>query len=241
MDSLSAHYRTLQTRITCLAQTHAVLPVKLVAVSKTQSAMAIRSLAALGQYAFGENYVQEALDKQRELTDLKLEWHCIGHLQSNKCQPVAEHFDWLQSLDREKLIASLNRYRPTSKPPLNVLIQVNIDNELGKSGCNPEHVASLAAHTATMPRLKLRGLMAIPSPHPQIAQRLQSFRQMRKLFEILRQQYSTVDTLSMGMSEDFELAIAEGATMVRIGSALFGSRSASIDLSITNTFPIATT
>lgn len=224
MNLLKTTYNAIQTRIDNAVKQFPGINVQLVAVSKTQSADAIRSLAELGQHAFGENYVQEALFKQAKLADLELEWHCIGRLQSNKCREVAEHFDWLQSLDRDKLIEPLNSYRPISKSPLNILIEVNIDNSPNKSGCRPAEIEPLAAHISAMPRLQLRGLMAIPEPHPNDEHRRQSFRRMRELFEELRQTYPTVDTLSMGMSKDFELAIAEGATMVRIGSALFGAR-----------------
>ncbi|MEP6483819.1 MAG: YggS family pyridoxal phosphate-dependent enzyme [Rudaea sp.] len=195
----------------------------LLAVSKTKPSTAIRDLAAKGQHAFGENYVQEARAKQRELADLNLEWHMIGPLQSNKCRDVAEHFAWLQSLDRAKLIDPLNTYRPDSSPPLNVLIQVNIDDEASKSGCAPNDVAALAERIAHAPRLALRGLMAIPQPGDLDARR-KAFDRMRATFDDLRRNCSPIDTLSMGMSDDFELAIAQGATMVRIGTALFGRR-----------------
>jgi len=198
--------------------------VRLLAVSKTQPAEAIRALAALGQAAFGENYVQEALTKQRALADLALEWHLIGPLQSNKCRDVALHFDWLQSLDRAKLIAPLAQHRPADRPPLNVLIQVNIDDEASKSGCAPAEVDALADAIAATPRLCLRGLMAIPAPAPEPARRREAFRRMRALFDGLRARHVQMDTLSMGMSDDFDLAIAEGATMVRVGTALFGQR-----------------
>jgi pyridoxal phosphate enzyme (YggS family) len=196
----------------------------LLAVSKTKPAAAIRELALLGQRAFGENYVQEALAKQRELTDLDLEWHLIGPLQSNKCREVALHFDWLQSLDRGKLVAALNRFRPPGKPPLNVLIQVNIDTEDSKSGCAPHDVQPLAALVAAAPNLRLRGLMAIPQPVADADARRRAFQRMHALFDAAKSTFPQIDTLSMGMSDDFELAIAEGATLVRIGTALFGRR-----------------
>ena len=198
--------------------------VRLLAVSKTKSAAAIRDVAGAGQRAFGENYVREAVVKQRELADLELEWHMIGPLQSNKCREVAQHFDWLQSLDREKLIAPLNRFRAADRAPLNVLIQVNIDDEASKSGCAPEQVGALAQKIAAAPRLRLRGLMAIPAPAADPNLRRAAFRNMRGLMQQLQQRHPHADTLSMGMSEDFELAIAEGATLVRIGSAIFGAR-----------------
>ena len=197
---------------------------RLLAVSKTQPADAVRVLAAQGQLAFGENYVQEALAKQRELADLALEWHLIGPLQSNKCREVALHFDWLQSLDRLKLVAPLARHRPRERGPLDVLIQVNIDDEASKSGCAPQDIDALAAAIAAEDALRLRGLMAIPAPSPDLAARRDAFRRMRALFDVLRETHTGIDTLSMGMSDDFELAIAEGATMVRIGTALFGAR-----------------
>jgi pyridoxal phosphate enzyme (YggS family) len=216
-------YLEIRRRIDVAAQ-RAGRSATLLAVSKTKPAEAIRALAAQGQHAFGENYVQEALAKQRELTDLHLEWHLIGPLQSNKCREVAENFAWLQTLDRAKLIDLLNRFRPTPLPPLNVLIQVNIDDEASKSGCVPDDVSPLAMRIAQSPRLKLRGLMAIPQPSGDLDVRRNAFRRMRELFDSVKSNYSSVDTLSMGMSGDFELAIEEGATMVRIGTALFGKR-----------------
>jgi PLP dependent protein len=198
--------------------------VRLLAVSKTRSAAEISALAALGVAAFGENYVQEALAKQAELTDLPLEWHLIGPLQSNKCRDAAHAFDWLQSVDRAKLVPLLQQHRPPALPPLNLLIQVNIDDEASKSGCHPDAIEGLAAAIAAQPRLRLRGLMAIPAPHPDPARRRQAFAAMRALYERLASLHPGIDTLSMGMSEDFELAIEEGATLVRIGSALFGPR-----------------
>ena len=197
---------------------------RLLAVSKTQPAEAVAALAAMGQRAFGENYVQEAIAKIAALRELKLEWHLIGHLQSNKCREAAEHFDWVQSLDRAKLIEPLNRYRPDALPPLNVLIQVNADGEAGKAGCAPGEIGALARAVAAAPRLRLRGLMAIPEPTPDLARRRRTFRRLRAWFDQLRLEFPGVDTLSMGMSEDFPLAVEEGATMVRVGSALFGPR-----------------
>jgi len=196
----------------------------LLAVSKTQPAAAVRALHGAGQQAFGENYVQEALAKQAELSDLGLEWHLIGPLQSNKCREVAERFDWLQTLDRTKLVDLLARHRPAGRPPLNVLVQVNIDDEASKSGCAPRDVDTLAKAVAAQPALRLRGLMAIPAPSPDAAVRRAAFARMRILFDALRMEYRDVDTLSMGMSDDLDLAIAEGATMVRVGTALFGAR-----------------
>ena len=196
---------------------------RLLAVSKTQPAEAVRGLADAGQRAFGENYVQEGVAKILALADPTLEWHLIGHLQSNKCRDVARHFDWLQSLDRLRLVAPLERER-AGRPPLQVLIQVNPDGEAGKSGCDPADIGALAEAVAAAPHLRLRGLMAIPDPHPDEAVRRATFRRLRGLFEALQATHPTVDTLSMGMSGDYALAIEEGATMVRIGTALFGAR-----------------
>ena len=196
----------------------------LLAVSKTQPAAAVAALAAQGQRAFGENYVQEALAKIAQLQALGLEWHLIGHLQSNKAEQVARHFQWVQSVDRPKLVTALARARPAHLPPLQVLIQVNIDDESSKHGCAPNEVDALATAVAAEPRLQLRGLMAIPAPWPDPARRRQAFVRMRDLLQPLSAAHPHADTLSMGMSSDYAEAIAEGATMVRIGTALFGAR-----------------
>lgn len=196
----------------------------LLAVSKMQPDAAVRNLAALGQRAFGENYVQEAIAKQQQLRDLDLEWHLIGPLQSNKCAEAAKHFDWIQSLSRLKLVEPLNRYRAEQRKPLNVLIQVNIDGEASKSGCSPTDIDSIAEAVLKAPHLLLRGLMSIPEPSPDLEKRRAGFRQLNGLFQQLKLRYPLCDTLSMGMSDDFELAIQEGSTLVRIGSALFGAR-----------------
>lgn len=208
-----------------LAAAAAGRAVALLAVSKTQPAAAVRALAALGQRGFGENYVQEALAKQRELEDLALDWHLIGPLQSNKCREAATQFDWVHSVDREKLVPLLARFRPAERAPLNVLVQVNIDDEASKSGCAPAAAMALADAIAAQPNLRLRGLMAIPRPTEDLAQRRDAFRRMRVLFDAMRERHPDIDTLSMGMSDDYALAIAEGANLVRIGSALFGPRS----------------
>jgi len=202
---------------------------RLLAVSKTRPPEAVRALAAAGQRAFGENYVQEAVAKQRALADLDLEWHLIGHLQSNKAREAAEHFDWVQSVDRPRLVAALDKARPPGRPPLNVLIEVNVDGEASKAGCAPEEVAALADAIAAARNLRLRGLMAIPAPHPDPEHRRAAFRRLRALHETLAATHPGVDTLSMGMSDDYALAIAEGATLVRIGTALFGPRPRATD------------
>jgi PLP dependent protein len=201
-------------------------PARLIAVSKTKSANMIRQAFASKLYAFGENYVQEALAKQSELSDLAIEWHMLGPLQSNKCEAVARHFDWLQSLDRAKLVPLLAAARPIHRVPLQVLIQVNIDDEMSKSGCRPDQVFELATQILTQPKLQLRGLMAIPMPNSGSA----AFLAMAALYNELKIYAASInptiqiDTLSMGMSEDYLVALAHGATMVRIGSGIFGAR-----------------
>ena len=205
-------------------------PPRLLAVSKLQPAGAVAGLAAAGQRAFGENYVQEAMAKQAELAGdpgaADLEWHLIGHLQSNKATLAAASFDWVQTVDRAKLVPLLAQARPDDRLPLNVLIQVNVDDESSKHGCRPGDAAALADAIVAQPRLALRGLMAIPAPLPDLARRRDAFRRMKALFDGLATTHATMDTLSMGMSDDFEIAIAEGATMVRVGTALFGARPA---------------
>jgi PLP dependent protein len=201
--------------------------VRVLAVSKSFPPGAIRALHALGQRAFGENYVQEALPKMGALVDLPdMEWHLIGPLQSNKTGAVAERFDWVHTVDRERIADRLSATRPPGKPPLNVCVQVNISGESTKSGVPPEDALALARAVAALPRLNLRGLMGIAAPTPLMASRRGQFRILRALFESCRAAGLPVDTLSMGMSDDLEAAIAEGATIVRIGSALFGPRTA---------------
>ncbi|KAF1711241.1 YggS family pyridoxal phosphate-dependent enzyme [Pseudoxanthomonas kalamensis DSM 18571] len=214
---------TLQRLDNAAKAAHRPVP-RLLAVSKLKPAADIAALAAAGQRAFGENYVQEAQAKVAELAGLGLEWHLIGHLQSNKAELAAQLFDWVQTVDRPKLVTALGSARPVDRPPLKVLIQVNVDDEAGKHGCRPEQVDALAAAIAGQPGLSLRGLMAIPTPHADIERRRPAFRCMRELFDDLAARHRQVDTLSMGMSDDFAVAIAEGATMVRIGTALFGAR-----------------
>ncbi|KRG79171.1 pyridoxal phosphate biosynthesis protein [Stenotrophomonas ginsengisoli] len=214
------------TRLDALAGACGQHPARLLAVSKTQPAAAVAALAAQGQRAFGENYVQEAVAKIGELAALGLEWHLIGHLQSNKAELAATHFDWVQSVDRPKLVDALARYRPANLPPLNVLIQVNIDDEDSKHGCAPEQVLALASRIAAQPRLQLRGLMAIPAAHADPQHSLPAFQAMAALLQRLQADFPQADTLSMGMSADYPQAVAAGANMVRVGSALFGARPA---------------
>ena len=195
--------------------------VALLAVSKTKPAAAIREAHAAGLVDFGENYLQEALGKQAELADLALTWHFIGPIQSNKTRPIAEHFHWVHSVDRLKVAERLSAQRPAQLPPLNVCLQVNVSGEASKSGCAPEELPALAAAVAALPNLKLRGLMAIPEPTEDVAAQRAAFARLRELLTALN---LGLDTLSMGMSHDLEAAIAEGATWVRIGTALFGAR-----------------
>lgn len=195
--------------------------VTLVAVSKTFPADAIRAAAACGQRHFGENYVQEARAKQEQLTDLDLVWHFIGPIQSNKTREIARHFDWVHGIEREKIARRLSEQRPAGMPPLNACIQVNVSGEASKSGVSPDEACELAGQLSRLPGLKLRGLMAIPEPGGDPRPR---FRLLRELMSGLNAIGLELDTLSMGMSGDFELAIAEGATLVRVGSAIFGKR-----------------
>lgn len=208
----------------CSAAGRDAADVTLVAVSKTQPADALRVLAQAGQVAFGENYLQEALTKQAALADLPLQWHFIGPIQSNKTRDIAARFDWVHSVERLKIAQRLNDQRPAEAPPLSVCVQVNVSREASKSGCAPGELAALAAAIAELPRLRLRGLMAIPAPITQSADPAQPYRLLREAFDALRALGLPVDTLSMGMSDDFELAITHGATHVRVGSALFGPR-----------------
>ncbi|ADG14587.1 YggS family pyridoxal phosphate-dependent enzyme [Paraburkholderia atlantica] len=200
--------------------------VMLLAVSKTFPADAVRDAHAAGQRAFGENYVQEALDKIQTLADLRasLEWHFIGPLQSNKTRPVAEHFDWVHSVDRLKIAQRLSEQRPDNLPPLNVCLQVNVSGEASKSGVAPDEAAAIAHQITALPKLKLRGLMSIPEPAGDLDAQRAPHRQLRELFERLRNDGLALDTLSMGMSADLEAAVLEGATIVRVGTAIFGAR-----------------
>lgn len=201
--------------------------ITLLAVSKTKPASAIADAIEAGQHAFGENYVQEGVDKIRffqEQGKTDLQWHFIGPLQSNKSRLVAEHFDWCHTIDRLRIASRLNDQRPEALPPLNVLIQVNITDENSKSGIALEELDALAADVAALPRLTLRGLMAIPAPESSYERQFAVAQQMAVAFEALKARYQTVDTLSLGMSDDMEAAIAAGSTMVRIGTAIFGAR-----------------
>jgi len=226
LHPLAMRLQTVQQRIDS-AQTHYGREpgsVTLLAVSKTRSSDELRMMAAAGMTRFGENYLQEALEKIEALQDLALEWHFIGPIQSNKTRPIAEHFDWVHSVDRLKLARRLNEQRPEHLPPLNICLQVNVSAEQSKSGISLEDLPSLAHEVATLPRLRLRGLMAIPAPAEGLEAQRQPFRLMRQALQRLNAEGLELDTLSMGMSDDLEAAIAEGATLVRIGTALFGPR-----------------
>lgn len=198
--------------------------VRLLAASKSQSPAAITAIAAAGQTCFGENYVQEALDKMVELATLDLEWHFIGPIQANKTRGIAEHFAWVHGVDRLKIAERLSAQRPDHLPPLNVCLQVNIDREPTKHGLDESEVAEVARAVAALPRLRLRGLMAIPAPAADFAAQRRPLAQLRELWERLKAGGLALDTLSMGMTDDLEAAIAEGATLVRVGTALFGPR-----------------
>jgi pyridoxal phosphate enzyme (YggS family) len=199
----------------------------LLAVSKTKPASAVEEAIAAGQRAFGENYVQEGVEKIlhfRERGFSGLEWHFIGPLQSNKSRLVAEHFDWCHTVDRQRIASRLSEQRPAHLPPLNVLIQINISDENSKSGIALSELEALAAEVAPLPGITLRGLMAIPAPEPEYARQIAVAQQMAVAFAQLKTIYPTVDTLSLGMSDDMPAAIAAGSTMVRIGTAIFGAR-----------------
>ena len=223
-DSLQA----VKSRIAaaCVSTGRALDTVDLLVVSKTFPAAAVREAFAAGARAFGENYVQEGLAKVEELIDLRgqIEWHLIGPLQSNKTKPVAEQFDWVHSVDRLKIAQRLAEQRPPGLPPLNVCLQVNISGEASKSGLAPREVAEVAHAVATLPRIALRGLMAIPEPAGSFEAQRQPHRALRELRDALVRDGLALDTLSMGMSADLEAAILEGATIVRVGTAIFGSR-----------------
>jgi len=204
--------------------------VQLLAVSKTFGPESVLEAVQGGQLAFGENYLQEGLDKIRALAgatptpDQALEWHFIGPIQSNKTRPIAEHFDWVHTVEREKIAQRLSDQRPDGLPPLNICLQVNISGEASKSGAAPQDLAALAHAVAAMPKLRLRGLMAIPEPEDNFDQQRAAFARVRTLYDTLRAEGLALDTLSMGMSGDMRAAILEGATIVRVGSAIFGAR-----------------
>ena len=226
MTTISANLQAVITRIEDAARQFGRNPdgISLLAVSKTWPASDVREAALTGQKSFGENYVQEGIDKARSLESLGLEWHFIGPLQSNKTRPVAEIFDWVHAVDRLKIAERLSEQRPENLPALQVCIQVNVSGEQTKSGVSLDETAALAHRVAALPRIRLRGLMAIPQFVEDFAEQRMAFRRLREAFEKLNKEGLSLDTLSMGMSHDLEAAIAEGATMVRVGTAIFGER-----------------
>lgn len=228
MATITANLQAVRARIDSAARSANRAPedVRLLAVSKTVDAQRVAEAWRAGQRAFGENFVQEAVDKMHGLAAMAIDWHFIGPLQSNKTRPVAGHFSWVHSIEREKIAQRLNDARPAHLPPLNVLIQVNVSGETSKSGVTPGMEQSLAAAIRRMPRLRLRGLMAIPEPATDVRLQRSRFALLRQLKDRLQAEDATVDTLSMGMSDDLESAIAEGATIVRVGTAIFGTRTA---------------
>ncbi len=225
-SGISARLQNLAARIerAAVAAGRSADEVSLLAVSKTWPAEAVRGAAAAGQRAFGENYVQEGVAKVEALADLGLQWHFIGPLQSNKTRLVANHFAWVHSIDRLRIAERLSEQRDVHLPPLQVCVQVNVSGEDSKSGVSPDELPALARAVAALPRLRLRGLMAIPEPTSDTALQRRRFAQVRQLRDQLVGEGLALDTLSMGMSDDLEAAIAEGATMVRVGTAIFGAR-----------------
>ena len=226
MTTIATRLQTVKSRIAEAARNAGRSPddILLLAASKTNPPEKLREAWEAGQTVFGENYLQEGLIKIRALSDLPIEWHFIGPIQSNKTKPIAENFSWVHSIDREKIATRLSSARPESLPPLQVCVQVNVSGEVTKSGVDPEQAVELAALVSQLPRLKLRGLMAVPELTSATALQREQFQVMRAIFEQLKRDGFDVDTLSMGMSEDMDMAIAEGATIVRVGTAIFGPR-----------------
>ena len=224
--SVSANLAQVRKRIelACLAAGRPANAVHLLAVSKTMPAQAVRDAYAAGQVAFGENYIQEGVDKIASLADLPLEWHCIGPIQSNKTKLVAENFAWVHSIDRLKIAERLSAQRPANLPALQICLQVNVDGGRNKSGVTPVELLALAQAVAQLPRLQLRGIMTIPEPAENEAAARAVHRQAKDLFDGLTVAGLNVDTLSMGMTGDLEAAVAEGSTCVRVGTAIFGQR-----------------
>jgi pyridoxal phosphate enzyme (YggS family) len=238
-DTLAERYRRVLERIRCAARDCNRNPddIKILAVSKTQPAGAICDLAKLGQQSFGESYLQEALIKIAHLQELPLEWHFIGRLQSNKTKPIAEHFAWVHSLADLKHARRLNDQRPPGLAPLNVCIQVNTSGEPSKDGHPPDELMALFDRYATLPNLRIRGLMTIPAPARDRRLQRRPFRVLRELRDRLCTETLPLETLSMGMSDDLEAAIAEGANLVRIGTAIFGPRQYNVKPNPTNRHP----
>ncbi|WP_163932678.1 YggS family pyridoxal phosphate-dependent enzyme [Paraferrimonas sp. SM1919] len=224
MTNIADRYNTIIKQIDAASKHSSQQQVSLLAVSKTKPLADILALYSLGQRHFGENYVQEGVEKIQTCPHKDISWHFIGPLQSNKSKLVAEHFDWMHTVDRLKIAKRLNDQRPADKAPLNVCIQVNISNEASKSGIPLEQVDELAKQLSELENIKLRGLMAIPANSKDEAQQNLEFSQLKQAFDKLAEQYPDIDTLSMGMSGDLDLAINNGSTMVRVGSAIFGAR-----------------
>ena len=226
MSAIADNLQAVQARISSAAAAagRSADSVRLLAVSKTMPLTRIIEVAEAGQVAFGENYVQEGIDKLMACSGRALEWHFIGPLQSNKSRPVAENFDWVHTIDRLKIAQRLSAQRPARMAPLQVCVQVNVSGEASKSGCAPEEALTLCRSVAALPGLQLRGLMAIPEPSDNLAAQRAPCRRLRQIYESIQASGLALDTLSMGMSHDLEAAIAEGATIVRIGTAIFGER-----------------
>jgi PLP dependent protein len=226
MTTIRDNLHSVRERVAraCAQAGRDVNEVTVLAVSKTFGPEAIRQAVAAGQRAFGENYIQEAVEKMEMLAGLPLEWHCIGPIQSNKTRLVATHFDWAHAVDRLKIAQRLSEQRPDGRPPLSVCIQVNIDGAATKAGVAPDEVPDLAHEVAQLPRVKLRGIMTIPEPAATFEQQKAAHARARALFDDLRQAGLALDTLSMGMTGDLEAAVVAGSTMVRVGTAIFGNR-----------------
>ena len=226
MTTIASRLEAVNARIARVAQSIDRQPdeITLLVASKTHPAERLREAWLAGQTIFGENYLQEALAKMPALADLPIEWHFIGPIQSNKTKRIAEHFVWVHSVDRAKIADRLSKDRSESLPPLQICLQVNVSGEASKSGVAPEEVANLAAHVVHLPHLKLRGLMAVPELTTATALQRSQFHMLWELFDRLKRDGYELDTLSMGMSEDMDIAIAEGATLVRVGTAIFGPR-----------------
>lgn len=226
MTTIETQLQTVLDRMAaaCHAAGRSATEVSLLAVSKTFPATAVAEAFRAGQRAFGENYIQEGVEKIAALRDLPIEWHCIGPIQSNKTRLVAEHFDWVHTVDRLKIAQRLSEQRPSDKAPLQVCIQVNVDAGENKSGVSPADALALAQQVALLPGLRLRGLMCIPEPAPDFVAACAVLTRVRALFDALNKEGLDLDTVSMGMSADLEAAIQAGSTLVRVGSAIFGGR-----------------
>ena len=226
MENIEKNLASIRQRIdeACNAYDREAGSVKLLAVSKRKPESDIRLAHQAGQHAFGENYLQEAIEKQQALDDLDLEWHFIGAIQSNKTRPIAEHFDWVHCVDRAKIAERLSAQRPAEKLPINICIQINLDDEASKAGIALEDLPALASQIKPLTGIRLRGLMTIPAPRNNLADQRAAFKRMKQAIAELNASGYDCDTLSMGMTGDMEAAIAEGSTMVRIGTAIFGER-----------------